>query len=1267
MIGVKVSKNLVRLLQDALVLYQIAQLMMESFAHLQTHPPTPSSFFESQSSFQRAFNPESDRIEQRNGVFTNTIDSQNPFVSGVSQTPLREQKKFDFLNQDMSSKIKGFPNDPNMKAAMATHESEKENSFSSHKDFHSSMGDSTVMGSDRQSPDLSIFSNAKSEEQVEQIIRTLNIPELRSCLKEAVCFAFDIPVKDKYEYPEKKSTTEAQPTTPPSNVFSIGVPSTSSKLKSVRSSVRSKVAPPAVPSMNFKIDYPTLSPPLFAPHVATAAGPDGSPSNPPGPVPMETELSPVPPAPSVNLFWGQAAARKPTTPVKTPVKAPAAAPGTPPPTVTVNVTVHHIPDLDSQNPASGLKDMFSFSGFGEDDAHHHTHPSRTPAAPRPSVLEPNAAQPTRETARKLNTSVLSESGEEDEHDDHSVDSDMTDDESDFTSTQSSPNAFCPSMSMDFIGSSFRFDDIASDSNLSRGLSFRFGDIPSPAPPAPPVPSTPAAPPAPPQAFVPDTKLGESRGHGASSGMSRNGNSKFEGKGESKVDSGAEGLNTPIPDRREFRAFDVVQTPSLNANMQRNPFSTFATPGQAKTSFQPLFTPGTAEVYHTSTKPSTSAAAASATPGARAMPTTATPGPRFVPPSDAPPFAIGVPATSSATKAKGPKGSVAKPKTPSVSGATSASLASNASASAASNASSLNTSQADAENTSEKHATSKTASTSKESAASEAEAIKTAVSDLLRTAREFYTQKSFAAAAAKFSEALALNPSDPKIISNRAACNIMLGHLGAALADCEAAVAQNPDYAPAYMRAGRIHVSLGELEDAKIAVSKAIEAMGKPSQAHDKSLQDAQAFLTSVTHAINRTKSAEADIKANAFELAEASLNDISELPDLQRCLVYANLRAQAAFGLKKYEKARSICVTSLPPALQGTSEYTVSRMPPHPLTFQLAMTAAKVYWAMDNVDSAERLLSAILHLAPSQSEAAKNATLMVRHIKAYLTARKEGREHMQTQNYESSLLQYNAALHIAMKFEIPIAIASTHSNRAAVYTAMGKYHESIEEATKALDVFPKHYKAILRRARARAALSDWNNAILDMRQVIQGVREGQPGTPLSGRTDETEQSLMAEMNKLTASRNDQAAKQAAKEAERKAQEARKKYHSEADTSRGWEQKAKSNAGANAWGRYQRSENTYSHRSRSHAPSSSAGIHAKFVNHYQVLEIPENADEALIRKAYKKAALKTHPDKPSGSAEKFKAVVEAQEILLDTHKRLEFDRELRQWKRSSGRY
>ena len=64
------------------------------------------------------------------------------------------------------------------------------------------------------------------------------------------------------------------------------------------------------------------------------------------------------------------------------------------------------------------------------------------------------------------------------------------------------------------------------------------------------------------------------------------------------------------------------------------------------------------------------------------------------------------------------------------------------------------------------------------------------------------------------------------------------------------------------------------------------------------------------------------------------------------------------------------------------------------------------------------------------------------------------------------------------------------------------------------------------------------------------------------------------------------------------------------------------------------------------------------DYYEVLGVEKNASAADIKKAYRRLAMKYHPDRNQGdkeAEEKFKEIGEAYEVLGDEQKRAAYDR------------
>lgn len=89
-----------------------------------------------------------------------------------------------------------------------------------------------------------------------------------------------------------------------------------------------------------------------------------------------------------------------------------------------------------------------------------------------------------------------------------------------------------------------------------------------------------------------------------------------------------------------------------------------------------------------------------------------------------------------------------------------------------------------------------------------------------------------------------------------------------------------------------------------------------------------------------------------------------------------------------------------------------------------------------------------------------------------------------------------------------------------------------------------------------------------------------------------------------------------------------------------------------------------------ASSGSKATFEQYIAYHALLELPVGADEAAVKKAYRKKALELHPDKNRDNPkaeELFDAAKKASEVLLDDALRAEFGRRLEAKKQADARF
>ncbi|CAI0547544.1 unnamed protein product [Linum tenue] len=101
-------------------------------------------------------------------------------------------------------------------------------------------------------------------------------------------------------------------------------------------------------------------------------------------------------------------------------------------------------------------------------------------------------------------------------------------------------------------------------------------------------------------------------------------------------------------------------------------------------------------------------------------------------------------------------------------------------------------------------------------------------------------------------------------------------------------------------------------------------------------------------------------------------------------------------------------------------------------------------------------------------------------------AKLEGNRLFVDKKYEEALAQYDVALQVAPELPSSSELRSIcHTNRSVCFLKLGKYEETIKECTKALEINPSYIKAFMRRGEAHEKLTHFEEAISDMKKILE--------------------------------------------------------------------------------------------------------------------------------------------------------------------------------------
>jgi tetratricopeptide (TPR) repeat protein len=267
--------------------------------------------------------------------------------------------------------------------------------------------------------------------------------------------------------------------------------------------------------------------------------------------------------------------------------------------------------------------------------------------------------------------------------------------------------------------------------------------------------------------------------------------------------------------------------------------------------------------------------------------------------------------------------------------------------------------------------------------------------------------------------------------------------------------------------------------------------------------------------------------------------------------------------------------------------------------------------------------------------------------------------------------------------------AVLHCNRAACFMALRKFPEALEECSGALRIHARYMKAMLRRSRCYVRIHRYQEAISEYKRWLHFVEEAKLAPRASavfafpclfdGPLDATAADIAQVKRELDDAHSAKRKAEAASREEASRRQERQRWHdsfpstssnssTQSDAHRRREHWYNDDGGHRRWDSFSnrgpRSSSTDEPRRPQQndrggqRPPPNAGSPGSDLSkcHYTVLELRRNATDNEIKKAFRRLALKYHPDKNSdaGAPESFRRVKLAYEVLNDANTKREYD-------------
>lgn len=333
-------------------------------------------------------------------------------------------------------------------------------------------------------------------------------------------------------------------------------------------------------------------------------------------------------------------------------------------------------------------------------------------------------------------------------------------------------------------------------------------------------------------------------------------------------------------------------------------------------------------------------------------------------------------------------------------------------------------------------------------------------------------------------------------SNRAATRMSLGRLRDAINDCTMAAAIDPGFYKVYLRAANCYLGLGEVENA-IQYFKRCLQPGNDICVDRKIVVEASDGLQNaqkVSECMKRL--AELQLRSTSSDM-QSALELISEALVISSCSEKLHeMKAEALFVLRRYEEVIQFCEQTLDSAEKNSpSEDIVSQTS----NLDASEISKKFYfriWRCRLTLKSYFLLGKLEEGLASLEMQEERASTMIGNGRKFLESSiplaitmRELLRHKAAGNEAFQAGRYAEAVEhytaaLSCNVESRPFTAVCFCNRAAAYKAQGQVIDAIADCSLAIALDEEYFKAISRRATLYEMIRDYGQAANDLQKLV---------------------------------------------------------------------------------------------------------------------------------------------------------------------------------------